>query len=40
MSQRYEIPIQQDLAEELFAFWEEIFGPGDPDVPMGVFPRR
>ena len=37
MSLRYEIPIQQDLAGELFAFWEEIFGPGDPDVPMGVF---
>ena len=37
MSQRYEIPIQQDLAEELFVFWEEIFGPGPPDVPMGVF---
>ena len=37
MSQRYEIPIQQDLADELFAFWEEIFGPGEPDVPMGVF---
>ena len=37
MSQRYEIPIQQDLADELFAFWKEIFGPGDPDVPMGVF---
>ena len=37
MSQRYEIPIEQDLAEELFAFWKEIFGPGDPDIPMGVF---
>ena len=37
MSERYEIPIEQDLAEELFAFWKEIFGPGDPDVPMGVF---
>ena len=37
MSPRYEIPIEQDLAEELFAFWEKIFGPGDPDVPMGVF---
>ncbi len=37
MSQRYEIPIDKDLAEELFAFWKEIFGPGDPDIPMGVF---
>lgn len=37
MSQRYEIPIEQDLAEELFGFWKEIFGAGDPDVPMGVF---
>ena len=37
MSQRYEIPIEKDLAEELFAFWKEIFGPGDPDIPMGVF---
>ncbi len=37
MAQRYEIPIQQDLAGELFAFWEEIFGPGDPDIPIGVF---
>lgn len=37
MSQRYEIPIEQDLAEDLFAFWKEIFGPGDPDIPMGVF---
>ena len=37
MSQRYEIPIEQDLAEELFAFWKEVFGPGDPDIPMDVF---
>ena len=37
MSQRYEIPIDKGLAKELFAFWKEIFGPGDPDVPMGVF---
>ena len=37
MSQRYEIPIEQDLAEELFAFWKDIFGPGDPDIPMDVF---
>ena len=37
MSQRFEIPIQQDLAEELFAFWKEIFGSEDPDIPIGVF---
>lgn len=37
MSQRYEIPIRKDLAEELFAFWRDIFGPGDPDIPIGVF---
>ena len=22
---------------ELFAFWEQIFGPEDPDIPIGVF---
>ena len=37
MSQRYEIPIEQDLAEEFFAFWKDIFGSEDPDIPMGVF---
>ena len=37
MSQRYEIPIEQDLAEGLFAFWKEIFGSEDPDIPIGVF---
>ncbi|MYD51875.1 MAG: GNAT family N-acetyltransferase [Dehalococcoidia bacterium] len=37
MSQRYEIPIEQDLAEELFAFWKDIFGSEDPDIPIGVF---
>ena len=37
MSKRYEMPIQRELADELFAFWEEIFGPEDPDIPIGVF---
>ncbi len=37
MPQRYEIPVRYDLAKELFGFWEEIFGPGPPDVPMEVF---
>ena len=34
---RYETPIDEPLARELFAFWEEIFGPEDPDIPIGVF---
>ena len=34
---RYETPIGEELAKELFAFWEEIFGPEDPDIPIGVF---
>ena len=34
---RYETPIREELARELFAFWEEIFGPEDPDIPIGVF---
>ena len=34
---RYETPIREDLAQELFAFWEEVFGPEDPDIPIGVF---
>ena len=36
-SLRYETPIAEPLAKELFAFWEEIFGPDDPDIPIGVF---
>ena len=36
-SYRYETPIGEDLAKELFAFWEKIFGPEDPDIPIGVF---
>ena len=34
---RYDTPINKDLARELFNFWEEIFGPEDPDIPIGVF---
>ena len=34
---RYETPVGEELAQELFAFWEEIFGPEDPDIPIGVF---
>ena len=34
---RYETPIREELAQELFAFWEEVFGPEDPDIPIGVF---
>ena len=34
---RYETPIGEGLAKELFAFWEENFGPEDPDIPIGVF---
>ena len=37
MPQRFETPIQEELARELFDFWEEIFGPEDPDIPIGVF---
>ena len=36
-SLRYEPPIDEPLAHALFAFWEEIFGPEDPDIPIGVF---
>lgn len=36
-SYRYETPIGEYLAKELFAFWEDIFGPEDPDIPIGVF---
>ena len=36
-SHRYETPIGEGLAKELFAFWEEIFGSEDPDIPIGVF---
>lgn len=25
------------MAQELYSFWEEIFGPEPPDIPMGVF---
>ncbi|MCY4475370.1 MAG: GNAT family N-acetyltransferase [Chloroflexi bacterium] len=34
---RFETPIQEELAKELFDFWEEVFGPEDPDIPVGVF---
>ena len=37
MAQRFETPIREDLARELFGFWEEIFGPEDPDIPIDVF---
>ena len=36
-SYRYETPIREDLAHKLFTFWEEIFGPEDPDIPISVF---
>lgn len=36
-SLRYETPIGEELTKGLFAFWEEIFGPEDPDIPIGVF---
>ena len=36
-AERREAPLPQELAKELFAFWREIFGHGDPDVPLGVF---
>lgn len=36
-SHRYETPIGEELSKELFAFWEQIFGPEDPDIPIGVF---
>ena len=36
-SYRYETPIGEELAKELFTFWERIFGPEDPDIPIGVF---
>ena len=36
-SYRYETPIGEDLAKDLFAFWEEVFGPEDPDIPISVF---
>lgn len=34
---RHETPVLEELAEELFAFWGEIFGPEDPDIPLSVF---
>ena len=34
---RHQTPIRKELADELFTFWEGIFGPDDPDIPMGVF---
>ena len=37
MLQRFKTPIREELARELFDFWEEIFGPDDPDIPIGVF---
>ena len=37
MIDRYQTPISERLAGELFAFWEEIFGSEDPDIPIGVF---
>ncbi len=37
MVQRNEIPLERELAEELFAFWERIFGSEDPDIAMSVF---
>ena len=37
MSLRYEVPVRKETAQELFDFWEEIFGPEDPDIPIGVF---
>lgn len=37
MLYRYETPICEPLAKELFAFWEQIFGPEDRDIPIGVF---
>lgn len=37
VSYRFETPIHEDLAQDLFAFWEEVFGPEDPDIPIGVF---
>lgn len=37
VSYRFETPIHEDLAQELFAFWEEVFGPEDPDIPISVF---
>lgn len=36
-SYRFETPIREDLAQDLFAFWEEVFGVEDPDIPIGVF---
>ena len=37
MPHQYEIPLHEDLTRELFDFWETIFGPEDPDIPIGVF---
>ena len=37
MIDRYQTPTSERLAGELFAFWEEIFGSEDPDIPIGVF---
>ena len=37
MLSRYQTPFRELLAHELFDFWAEIFGPIDPDIPIGVF---
>ena len=37
MPHRFETPIDEELARELFDFWEDTFGPEDPDIPIGVF---
>ena len=36
MLYRYETPFRELLAQELFDFWAEIFGPIDPDIPIEV----
>jgi GNAT superfamily N-acetyltransferase len=37
MRLRYETPLEEILVGELFEFWERIFGPHEPDVPMHVY---
>ena len=32
---KLEVPLPEDLARELYAFWERIFGPGD--MPLELF---
>ena len=32
---KLEVPLPEDLARELYAFWERIFGPGD--MPLDLF---